>query len=143
MLALAHLKRNIEEERRNVMPVDDADFQAAISAMMDRIRAASPKIAVACGQLIQRAGMKKTHVRSGTLRRSWKTEAVEVERMAGARVGPTTVYARRQELASKARTVRRIFHNDPGWPSLKPAYEESKPLIGRLAQGMWATAMRG
>ena len=129
------------------MPVDDADFQAAISAMMDRIRAASPKIAVAGGQLIQRAGMKKTHVgkrNGGTLRRSWKTEAVEVDGMAGARVGPTTVYARRQELGFKGPdSLGRIFHNDPGWPYVKPAYEESKPLIGRLAQGMWAAAMRG
>ena len=126
------------------MPVNDADFQAAISVMMDRIRAASPKIAVAGGQLIQRAGMKRTHRRSGTLRRSWKTEAVEVDGMAGARVGPTTVYARRQELGFKGPdSLGRIFHNDPGWPYVKPAYEESKPLIGRLAQGMWATAMRG
>lgn len=127
------------------MPVEDADFQAAMDALIARVNVASRGIAVKGSAIIQRVGMKHTKVVSGTLRRSWRTQQVGgTGGVFAARVGPTTVYARRQELGFKGPdSLGRIFHHDPGWPYVKPAIEESTPMVGVLARASWAAALRG
>lgn len=126
------------------MPVDDAEFQAALDAMIGRVSSASRVIAAKGSAIMQRAGMAHTKVVSGTLRRSWRTELFGTDGVFAARVGPTTVYARRQELGFKGPdSLGRIFHHDPGWPYVKPAMREATPLVGVLARESYAAALRG
>lgn len=128
------------------MPVDDSEFQEAMTALIGRLSVASADIAVKGSAIIQRAGMAHTKVVSGTLRRSWKTEQLTsgiADGVFAAFVGPTAVYARRQELGFKGPDSRgRVFHNDPGWPYVKPALREARPLVTQLAKSAYADALR-
>ena len=117
------------------MPVDDAATQAALTALIERINVGAEQIAVKGALLVQRLGMAQTHVLTGTLRRSW-----HVEPLGGgagtysARVGPTTVYARRQELGFRGPdSLGRVFRNDPGWPYVRPAREQAQVPIQAMA----------
>lgn len=122
------------------MPVDASDAIAALTAMIDRVRAAGPVIVAKGALAIQQAGMARTHVLSGTLRRSWHT-SVEGNT---AQVGPTAVYARRQELGfSGADSLGRIFTNDPGWPYVQPAFEATVPRIQEFAEAEIVKALGG
>ena len=70
-----------------------------LAALAARFNTAARQIAGKAALIVQREGMARTHVRTGTLRRSWHVEGPEGGGgLYTARVGPTTVYARRQEL---------------------------------------------
>lgn len=140
------------------MPVKDAEFQAALDAMISRVSVASRVISVKGGAIIQRAGMAHTRVRSGTLRRSWRTEQLGgTGGVFTTRVGPTMVYARRQELGFVgADSLGRVYNEpqhigSPGAygskrrrnPYVKPGVVEATPLVGVLARETWAAALRG
>jgi hypothetical protein len=117
------------------VPVDDAATQAALTALIGQINVASEQIAVKSALIVQRIGMGLTHVRTGTLRRSWHTEPLGGEGGTySARVGPTTVYARRQELGfSGPDSLGRVYKNDPGWPYVRPAREQAQLPIQAMA----------
>jgi Bacteriophage HK97-gp10, putative tail-component len=126
------------------VPVDADDTIAALTAMMGRVRVASRTIVAKSALELQRVGMAHTHVRSGTLRRSWRIEPFGEGGMYGARVGPTTVYARRQELGFKGPDkLGRVFKNDPGWPYVKPTFVQVAPQILRYAIDGLSAALRG
>ena len=128
------------------MPADDSEFQAAMSAMIGRVHVASKAIATKGGLVIQQVGMKHTKVVSGTLRRSWRTEPLDSGGVYGARVGPTTVYARRQELGflpPLRDSLGRSFPHAYGHPYVKPALTDARPLVGTLAANTYTAAMRG
>jgi len=127
------------------VPADDSELQAALSAMRARIHLASKVIATKGGLVIQQVGMKHTKVVSGTLRRSWRTEPLDSGGVYGARVGPTTVYARRQELGflpPLKDSLGRSFPTAYGWPYVKPSLDEARPMVGTLARNTYAAAMR-
>jgi hypothetical protein len=122
------------------VPVDDTATLAALDAMMGRLKATGPVVVAKAGLVIQRTGMGLTKVRSGTLRRSWRVESEGNT----AEVGPTTAYARRQELGFRGPDrLGRIYRHDPGWPYVKPAFAASKGPVGALAESMVAKAMEG
>jgi hypothetical protein len=114
------------------MPAEAGDTIAALRAMRVRIGVACEESAMKVGLAFQRAGMAHTKVVLGTLRRSWRTEPVKGgDGVYGARVGPTTVYARRQELGFMPPlrdSLGRSFPTAYGWPYVRPAYAEAKPL---------------
>jgi hypothetical protein len=127
------------------VPVESSEFMDAFTALMARVAAAAPKAGNLSAQLIKSAGMKRTHVISGTLRRSWK---VTTDDGAGgtyaAFIGPTMIYARRQELGFKGPdSLGRIFHHDPGWPYVRPALVESIPKVKILTDSIYNAAIRG
>ena len=128
------------------MPADDSELQAALSAMVARIHVASKVIATKGALVVQQVGMKHTKVVSGTLRRSWKTEPLDTGGgVYGARVGPSVVYARRQELGFMPPlrdSLGRSFPHAYGWPYVKPALDDARPLVGTLAVNSYAAAMR-
>ena len=123
-------------------PVDADATLAALDDLMGRVRDAGPQIAAKSALVIEQAGMSKTHVRSGTLRRSWRVETQGNV----AEVGPTTVYARRQELGflpPLKDSLGRSFPTAVGWPYVRPAFEASTPKVNELAVGMLAEAIGG
>lgn len=125
-------------------PVDDANTLAALDALIGRVKAAGPVVVSKGALAIQQAGMKRTKVRSGTLRRSWRVEVEANEGVSSALVGPTTVYARRQELGFKGPDkLGRVYHHDPGWPYVKPAFEITLPLIEKFAVSTYTAAIAG
>ena len=122
------------------MPVDDTGALAAIEAMAARVSAACDIIVAKSALAVQTTGMGLTQVQSGTLRRSWHIETLGHT----ARVGPTTVYARRQELGFQgADSLGRVYVNDPGWPYVKPAFDATLPLIQTYAVTTVAEAIGG
>jgi hypothetical protein len=129
------------------VPVDDSNFQAAMDALAARVSAAGPGLVVKAAGVIDRAGMARTKVVTGSLRRSWRITGPETDGMtASAQVGPTMVYARRQELGflpPLKDSLGRSFPNDPGWPYVRPAFDESEPMVLSLFRSGIADAIRG
>lgn len=126
-------------EWKKKLPVDASEAIAALDAIMTRIEGAGPEIVSKGALAVQQAGMGLTHVVSGTLRRSWHVT------VAGntAEVGPTTVYARRQELGfAGADSLGRVY-DTPGWPYVKPAFEATLPRIQQYAEQAYADAIGG
>jgi hypothetical protein len=122
------------------VPVDDSDTIAALSALVARVEAAGPTIAGTIALRVKQVGMGLTHVRSGTLRRSWQVTLAG----SSAEVGPTTVYARRQELGfSGADSLGRIYRHDPGWPYVRPAFDIAAPQALPFAERSIAQAIEG
>lgn len=103
------------------MPVDDAAFQAALTQMMERIAVASGAAVKTAALAVQAAGMRHTPVKSGTLRRSWRTESAGPYEVF---VGPTMIYARRIELGYKGPdSLGRVYNQAPK-PYVRPTYDE-------------------
>lgn len=129
------------------MGTDDAAFQAALDALLARVDAAAPAIAMKAGLAIQAEGMALTHVQTGTLRRSWRTEYTGGgDGVYSARVGPTTVYARRQELGflpPLTDTLGRQFPHAVGWPYVRPAIETSLPRVAAVVRDGFAAVVGG
>jgi Bacteriophage HK97-gp10, putative tail-component len=122
------------------VPADVDDTKAALDALLGRIRAAGHDVVAQGAAALAGAGMARTHVRSGTLRRSWRAEVQGLT----AEVGPTTVYARRQELGFHGPdSLGRIFTHDPGWPYVRPTFEATGPKIRALAVSRLAEAIGG
>ena len=122
------------------MPVDDADFRAAFDALIGRVSAAAPIIVQKGALATQAAGMKRTRVVSGTLRRSWRTERVGAY---AARVGPTMVYARRIELGFRGPDSLGRTYNQAPKPYVRPAYDEVLPTLRAFAKATLTAALRG
>ena len=121
------------------MPVDDAGTLAALDALIVRIRAAEAAAVKGAALIVQSAGMEKTPVLSGTLRRSWKMESKGL----AAFVGPTMVYARRIELGFKGPdSLGRVYNQAPN-PYVKPALDESLPAIQSYVSTTFARAVTG
>src|ERR1700677_3498013 len=106
------------------MTVDASGTIAGIAALRARLNVAAERIAGRGALLVMAAGQKLTHVVTGTLRRSWRIVGPGGgDGVYSAEVGPTTVYARRQELGFYGPdSIGRIFPNDPGWPYVAPAH---------------------
>lgn len=127
------------------MPADDADLQAGLDALMDRIDVASKAIVVKSVAAIQATGMSKTKVISGTLRRSWHSEAIDAaEGVYAAKTGPTTVYARRIELGfyNMRDKLGRLYHQR-GKPYVKPALVQTAAPIQAYVKTEMTAAIRG
>ena len=126
------------------MPVDDSAFLFAFDALITRVQAAGPKAGNLSAQLLKATGMKRTPVLSGTLRRSWKVDVTAGIGVYAARVGPTMIYARRQELGFKGPdSIGRVYKHDPGWPYVRPAQLEALPKIQALTKTIYTTAIGG
>lgn len=125
--------------------VDDSGFLSGMEAIEARVRAVTPQLVAKGAAVLERAGMGRTKVRSGSLRRSWHvTGPVESAAGASALVGPTMIYARRQELGFKGRdSLGRVYTKDPGWPYVKPSMEESITPIRALFVSGLAEAIHG
>lgn len=108
------------------MSVDDAAFQAALDALMLRVSAASAVAVKTAALAVQAAGMARTPVLSGTLRRSWRMEEAGPY---AAFVGPTMIYARRIELGFKGADSKGRVYNQAPDPYVRPTYEEMTPKI--------------
>ena len=129
------------------MPTDDGDWQDALDALMARVRTTTKKAGAKGALMIMSRGMAHTKVVSGTLRRSWKMETKDDgPDVYSWWVGPTTVYARRQELGflpPLKDSLGREFPNDPGWPYVRPAYVESVPKVRAFILDAYRTALTG
>ena len=129
------------------MPVEDADFQAGLDALVGRLNAAGAQVAVKAGAVVQREGMTKTKVVTGTLRRSWRTERAESGNgVFAVRVAPTMIYGRRQELGflpPLKDSLGRSFPHDRGRPYVRPTLDESVPKVRLLAVRSYAAAVSG
>jgi len=127
------------------MPADETI--AALDALIARLSVAGAASVTTAGLAIQRVGMSKTRVKSGTLRRSWRTEKLPTGGgVFAARVGPTTVYARRQELGflpPLKDSLGRTFPNDRGHPYVRPAFVEVLPQIPKFIAKTYEAALRG
>lgn len=121
------------------MPTEAGDTLAALDALIERVRAAGPEVVGKGALAIQAAGMARTHVRSGTLRRSWH---VEVDGNV-AQVGPTTVYARRQELGFHGADALGRVYDETGWPYVRPAFDETAPRLNDFAVAKLTEAIGG
>jgi len=121
------------------MPVDDAAAQAALDALIARVAASGAIIAKGAALIVQRVGMQHTRVRSGTLRRSWRTAAEGPAVF----VGPTTVYARRIELGFKGRDKLGRKYNQGPKPYVKPAFDEARPVVQAYAVKTVVQAITG
>ncbi|MGD0211122.1 MAG: hypothetical protein ABSC14_09110 [Desulfomonilia bacterium] len=93
------------------------------------------------------AGMARTHVISGTLLRSWKMDPVQQgPDLYEWWVGPTVVYARRQELGflpPHKDSLGREFPTAYGWPYVRPAYVETLPKIRTFINNAYRGAILG
>jgi hypothetical protein len=117
------------------MPVDSEATLAALNAMVARLEAAAPSVVASGALMIQAVGMQNTHVQTGSLRRSWRTLSEGLS----ASIGPTMIYARRQELGFRGPdSLGRVYTNDPGWPYVRPAFESAQS--GPLGQAIVAMA---
>ena len=116
-------------------PVDDEATQAALTALIAKINRAAEIIAGSSAHIVQQLGMERTHVITGTLRRSWRVVGPEGgDGVYRAAVGPTMIYARRQELGFVGPdSLGRVFKNDPGWPYVRPAREAAQVPVQQLA----------
>lgn len=123
--------------------MSDSGFEAAFDALIGRVRVAAP-IAVKKGALVlQQAGMSETAVVSGTLRRSWRMQSESGAGVYSAKVGPTTVYARRIELGFKdTDSIGRTYNQSPK-PYVKPAFERALPAVKSSIRAAFAAALRG
>jgi hypothetical protein len=121
----------------------DSELQAALDALMGRLNLASKAIVVKGALAMQTAGMGKTRVVSGTLRRSWHTEEIGAGAIYSARVGPTAIYARRIELGFRGTDSIGRHYNQAPKPYVKPAYTEALPKVEAYALAAFAAAIRG
>ena len=128
------------------MPVDDQATKAALDALMVRIEAAGAVGVKAAALLAQRIGLAKTPVKSGTLRRSWRTESLDPGVGLGtyaARVGPTMVYARRIELGFRGPDkLGRVYDQAPH-PYVQPALVEARPQMRGVVVSAISKAITG
>lgn len=127
------------------MPVQGApEFEAALAAMVARVRVGAVKAAQDAAHLVEGAAKGRAPVETGTLRRSirsWISREDVTE--TGYSVGPTVVYARRIELGFHGPdSLGRVYHQGPH-PYLKPAVQDSLPGIARIIQTRMAAALRG
>lgn len=129
------------------MPTDDAGFQAALDALLARVDAAAPAIALKAGLAIQAEGMALTHVQTGTLRRSWRTElAGGGDGVYAVRSGPTVIYGRRVELGylpPLTDSLGRQFPHAVPHPYVRPAIESSLPRVGAVIRDGFAAVIGG
>ena len=120
------------------MAVDDAGFQAALAAMLDRVQAAAVPAVARVGNLIVARGMGAAPVRTGTLHRSIHMDGpVGGGGTASAKVGPSVVYARRIELGFMNMTdsLGRLYHQPPHpyfAPAVYGAADEAAELMSRV-----------
>ena len=127
------------------MPASDSDLQAGLDALMGRINAACADATAKGALAMQAAGMAHTRVKSGSLRRSWRTQGLPpMPGVYSAEVGPTTVYARRIELGfyNMRDKLGRLYHQRPK-PYVKPAYAETVPKVREYGVNAIAGAIRG
>lgn len=125
------------------MSVEADPTIAALRAIMVRVNAACEAAVAKSALAVQQAGMGKTKVRSGTLRRSWRMELLPSEGgVYAARVGPTTVYARRIELGFQGPdSLGRVYNQQPS-PYVKPARDETLPAIMGFVEAELRKALR-
>ncbi len=127
------------------MPADKAI--AALDSLIARLSVAGAAAVTTGGLAIQRVGMSKTRVKSGTLRRSWRTEKTDAGTgVYAVRVGPTTVYARRIELGflpPLKDSLGRSFPNARPKPYVRPAFEAVLPALPKLLSNAFAAALKG
>jgi len=124
--------------------LDSSATQAALAAMLARVTLAAKQVASKGALAVEAAGMALTAVRTGTLRRSWIMTGPEPLGLGfAAQTGPTTVYARRQELGFRGPdSLGRLFRWQ-GKPYVKPAVEEVTPVILAYAQSAYIAAIEG
>ena len=122
------------------MPVDSAATQAALTQMMERIAVASSAAVKTAALAVQAAGMKHTPVKSGTLRRSWRTESAGPFEVF---VGPTMIYARRVALGFRGPDSLGRVYNQKGNPYVQDAFTETLPKIRPIFVAAIREAMEG
>lgn len=122
----------------------EAEFNAALDAMVARVEVAGRKLPMEAALLIQASAQQVASSGifahpTGTTKRSIRSEPGGD----GAYVGPTTVYSRRLELGFDGADSRgRVYHQKPR-PFLKPGWSEALPGVIRLARRRFATAIKG
>ena len=126
------------------MPVEGVPaFEAALAAMLVRVRAGAVKAALDASHLVESAAKSRAPVETGTLRRSirsWLSREDMTETAYS--VAPATVYARRIELGFHGPdSLGRVYNQGPH-PYLKPAVHESLPGIARVIQTRMIAAIR-
>lgn len=141
-------RRRLRRAGSNLMcPVDASGTIAGIVALRTRLKLATRDIAAQGAAIVQRIGMDRTHVRSGSLRRSWRIVGpVGGDTTYSAAVGPTMIYARRQELGflpPLTDSLGRQFPNDPGWPYVRPAHDEAVEPVYQKATEIVRGAVSG
>jgi hypothetical protein len=128
-------------------PVDASGTLAGIAALRVRLNLAAEQIAGKGGLVVLATGQKLTHVVSGSLRRSWKMDGpVGGDGVYSARIGPTMIYARRQELGflpPLQDSLGRSFPTDVGWPYVAPAHLASIQPIRDMAVRAVGEAVSG
>lgn len=123
----------------------NAEFDAALAAMVLRVEAEAARVATEAAHLIEAAAKQRAPVRTGTLRRSITSRSGFGREVGdvGYSVAPTVVYARRIELGFEGPdSLGRIYHQQ-GNPYLKPAVHESIAPITGLFQRRMVAAIRG
>jgi hypothetical protein len=129
------------------VPVSSGDFNAALDALVARVNAATKVASAKSAAALMAAGMARTHVISGTLLRSWKMDPVQQgPDLYEWWVGPTVVYARRQELGflpPHKDSLGREFPTAYGWPYVRPAYVETLPKIRTFINNAYRGAILG
>lgn len=124
------------------MPVDKRAFEAACDAMIARVEAATAALPMAAALTVQALGMARTPVKSGTMRRSWRSEPAPGLDVYAADVAPTTVYSRRIELGfmDMRDSLGRLYHQRPH-AYVKPGRNEALPAILALARRRFGDAI--
>lgn len=127
------------------MPVQGVpEFEAALAAMVARVRVGAVKAAQDAAHLVEGAAKRRAPVLTGTLMRSitsWVSREDVGE--AGYSVAPTVVYARRIELGFHGPdSLGRVYNQAPR-PYLKPAVHDSLPGITKVIQTRMIAAIRG
>ena len=111
------------------MPANGDELIAALGELRAKLHAALPGASAQAALVIQAAGMRKTPVKTGALRRSWHIEPFGE----GTRVAPTMIYARRIELGFHGPDkLGRVYHQ-AGKPYVKPAFDESRIAARNVA----------
>jgi hypothetical protein len=115
-----------------------------MDAMVLRVEAAAADVSIKGALAIQREGMSRTRVVTGTNRRSWHSEGpLPVELGFSSKTGPGMVYSRRLELGFVgADSLGRVYNQHEN-PYVKPAVDAMRPVILADAVKQYAAAIRG
>ena len=121
----------------------NAEFDAALLAMVARVEAEAVRCARDAALMIEAAAKRNAPVQTGTLRRSVSAfpgggHIGDI----GYSVAPTVVYARRIELGFVGPDSLGRVYNQQGKPYLKPAVHQSLPGIAAMIERRMRHAIR-
>ena len=124
-------------------------FEAGIDALIATVQAATLRGVTAGAHLIEAQAKQSMNgpgpqVRTGTLRRS--INVISTTTLGGgsyqARIAPTVIYGRRQELGFHGQDSLGRTYNQSGRPYLSTGLNRSLPLLQGVFSAAWQAAMR-